>query len=139
MMNLILAIAMLQEDGSGSGDSAAGGILGIIFGMGFLVVWLAFMLLIVASAWKVFAKANKPGWAALIPIYNVIVMLEISGKPIWWIALMFIPFFNIAVAFMIMQSLAEKFGKGTGFAVGLLILPFIFYPMLAFGDARYQG
>jgi hypothetical protein len=88
--------------------------------------------------WKIFVKAGKPGWAAIVPIYNLIVILEIAGKPIWWFILLLIPFVNIIVLIMVLISFARNFGKGVGFAIGMLILPFIFYPMLAFGDATYQ-
>jgi len=91
----------------------------------------------IASMWKIFTKAGKPGWAAIIPIYNLIVLLEIAGKPLWWFILMLIPFVNIVVFIMVLVSIARNFGKGVGFAIGMLLLPFIFYPMLGFGDARY--
>jgi hypothetical protein len=115
------------------------GLVGGLLGMGFLLGMGAFVLLIIASMWKVFAKAGKPGWASLIPIYNVIVLLEITGKPIWWIILFFIPFVNFIATFLVMIPLAEKFGKGAGFGIGLALLPFVFFPMLAFGDAQYRG
>ena len=98
---------------------------------------LAFIVLMIASLWKVFLKAGKPGWACIIPIYNVVVLLEIVGKPIWWIILYLIPLVNIIVIIIIYVALAKAFGKGVGFALGLIILPFIFYPILGFGDATY--
>lgn len=105
----------------------------------FLFCWLAFIVLIVASLWIVFTKANKPGWAAIVPIYNIIVMLEIIGRPLWWIVLFFIPLVNLIVGIMVAIDMAKSFGKGIGTAIGLILLPIIFYPILAFGDARYQG
>jgi hypothetical protein len=92
----------------------------------------------IAAMWKVFEKAGEPGWAAIIPIYNFLVLLKISGKPMWWIILFFIPLVNLIVAIVMLCSLAKNFGKGGGFALGLLLLPPVFYPMLAWGDARYQ-
>ncbi|PLX31942.1 MAG: signal peptidase I [Ignavibacteria bacterium] len=89
--------------------------------------------------WKVFEKAGQPGWAAIVPIYNIIVMLQIVGKPVWWIILMFIPCVNIVIALLIYLDMARVFGKSTGFGVGLFLLGFIFLPILAFGDAEYQG
>jgi hypothetical protein len=88
--------------------------------------------------WKVFEKAGKPGWAAIVPIYNVIVLLEIVGKPLWWIVLFLVPCANIVAFILIGIELAKVFGKGTGFGLGLALLPFLFYPVLGFGDARYQ-
>jgi hypothetical protein len=102
------------------------------------ICYLVVILLIIISMWKIFVKAGKPGWAAIVPIYNLIVILEIAGKPIWWFILLLIPFVNIIVLIMVLISFARNFGKGVGFAIGMLILPFIFYPMLAFGDAKYQ-
>lgn len=89
--------------------------------------------------WKIFAKAGEPGWASLIPIYNTCVWLKIAGKPMWWIILLIIPIVNLVIAILAVVGLANKFGKGGGFAVGLILLPIIFYPILAFGSAEYQN
>ena len=100
---------------------------------------LAIIIVVIAGIWQVFTKAGKPGWACLIPIYNIVVLLQIVEKPIWWIILMFIPLVNLVIAFLLQMAMAEKFGKGIGVAVGLFFLPFIFYPWLGFGDASYRG
>ena len=115
-----------------SEDAAAGGAGGSIIG-------LLVAVLVIAGMWKVFTKAGKPGWAAIIPIYNMIVLLQIAGKPLWWFLLFFIPVVNIVIAVMVMIGVAKAFGKGTGFALGLLFLSPIFIPMLGFGDAQYIG
>ena len=86
-----------------------------------------------------FEKAGQPGWASIVPIYNLVVLLQIVNKPIWWIVLLLIPLINIVILIMVSIALAEKFGKGGGFAVGMVFLPFVFYPMLGFGDERFQG
>ena len=65
--------------------------LGAGLGIGFTLLWLAITVLIVAGFWKVFVKAGEPGWAAIVPIYNIFVLLKIAGKPAWWIILMIIP------------------------------------------------
>ncbi len=132
-MNALFALALLQENTSTGVSPLAAGL-----GMGMMLVWLAVLLIILISMWKIFEKAGKPGWAAIIPIYNVIVMLEIAGKPLWWFILMLIPIVNFVVLIIVLIAFARNFGKGVGFAIGMLLLPFIFYPMLAFGDARYQ-
>lgn len=107
------------------------------------VAYYIFMLLIavftIICLWKIFEKAGKPGWASIIPIYNVLVELEILGRPWWWLLLMFIPVVNIVIAIIIIFDMAKVFGKGTGFGFGLLFLSIIFYAILAFGDARYLG
>ncbi|MEK7615969.1 MAG: DUF5684 domain-containing protein [Patescibacteria group bacterium] len=89
--------------------------------------------------WKIFAKAGKPGWAAIIPVYNIVVELEIIGKPVWWIILFFIPFVNFVMLIICTNALAKVFGKSVGFTLGLLFLAPIFYPILAFGSAQYRG
>jgi len=104
-----------------------------------VIIYLIVGLLIVISLWKLFVKAGKPGWPAIIPIYNTIVYLEIIGRPIWWIILLLIPCVSFVVYIMICIDFAKSFGKETGYGIGLFILPFIFFPMLAFGDAQYVG
>lgn len=113
--------------------------LGAGLGIGMMVVWLAIVLLMVASLWKVFVKAGEPGWAAIVPIYNLFVLLKIAGKPAWWFILLLIPIVNFIVLIVVCIALAEKFGKGAGFGVGLGLLGIIFFPILGFGDSRYQG
>lgn len=104
----------------------------------FWIVWLAVIVFVIAAWWKVFTKAGKPGWAAIVPIYNLIVILEIAGKPLWWILLMLIPLVNIIVGIIVYVAFARNFGKGVGFALGLIFLGFIFFPILAWGDAVYR-
>ena len=118
--------------------AAAGGLLALFGGM-FMLFWLAVLVIFIASAWKVFTKAGQPGWAAIIPIYNVIVLLQIVGRPLWWLLLLLIPLVNIVVALLVYIDLAKSFGQGTGFGIGLLLLAPIFWPILGFGSSRYVG
>lgn len=111
----------------------------ILFGIAMMTLCVALVVVMIAAMWKVFTKAGKPGWAALIPIYNMIVLLEIAGRPGWWVLLYFIPLANIIFSIIAHIDLARSFGKGTGFGVGLALLGWIFYPILGFGDARYGG
>jgi hypothetical protein len=104
----------------------------------FWIVWLAVVVFEIAAWWTVFAKAGKPGWAAIVPIYNIIVVLEIAGKPLWWILLCLIPLVNIVVIVMVYIAFARNFGKGVGFGWGLAFLGLIFMPILAWGDAVYR-
>jgi hypothetical protein len=115
------------------------GLLGLFFGGIFGMVWLLIVLVVIVGMWKVFEKAGHPGWAAIVPIYNLIVLLQIAGKPLWWIVLLFIPVANIIAAILISIAVAEKFGKGVGFGLGLAFLGAVFYPILGFGDAKYGG
>jgi len=104
-----------------------------------LIIQLALVVALIAGFWKVFVKAGHPGWAVIVPIYNLIVMLKIAGKPVWWVILCFIPLVNLVIFLFISISIAERFGKGTGFGIGLWLLGFVFYPLLGFSDAQYQG
>lgn len=126
------SLFLAQNDGGGGGA----GILGLLCNCCFVVIILAPMLI---GMWKVFEKAGKPGWAAIVPVYNGIVLLEIINRPIWWIILLICfalsPIFHIIVSL----ELAKSFGKSIGFAVGMILLPFIFFPILGFGDSKYIG
>lgn len=132
MSNLLLAQNEVYPNGE------PGVLEAIIGGVGMLV-YLVFIAILIIALWKIFAKAGKPGWAAIVPIYNAVVLLEIVGRPVWWIILMFIPFVNIVIAIILAIDLAKSFGKGGGFAAGLILLSPIFYPILGFGSAQYQG
>jgi uncharacterized membrane protein YhaH (DUF805 family) len=107
-----------------------------------LVVWLfvlALSIVSIAGMWKVYAKAEQPGWGALIPIYNVYLMLKIAGRPGWWLLLFMIPFVNWIMAIVVSIDIAKSFGKGAGYGLGLAFLSFVFYPLLGFGDEQYLG
>ncbi|PSQ58780.1 MAG: signal peptidase I [Halobacteriales archaeon SW_9_67_25] len=103
-----------------------------------LLIVLVITVVVVAGFWKTFEKAGEPGWAAIIPIYNLYVLIKISGNPWWWLILMFIPIINILAQAKISIDVADKFGQGILFGLGLLLLSFIFYPLLGFGDYQYQ-
>lgn len=104
------------------------------------VVWvidIVISILMIAAFWKIFSKAGQPGWAAIIPIFNIIVWCKVAGRPLWWVVLWFI---CAPIVYIIMCiDTAKMFGKGAGFGIGLIFLPFIFFPVLGFGSAQYQG
>jgi len=104
----------------------------ILFGLGFAVFFLIVY-------WRIFEKAGRPGWEAIIPIYKYFIMMKIIGKPWWWLLLMCVPGVNLIFAIWSVNMLSKSFGKDEGYTVGLLLLSFVFYPMLAFGDAKYLG
>ncbi len=108
-------------------------------GLGFGYYFFIFLVGVfsIVCLWKVFVKAGKPGWASIVPIYNVLTELEIIGRPWWWLLLMLVPLVNIVIGIIILFDLAKVFGKGTGFGFGLLFLSVIFMAILAFGDAKY--
>lgn len=103
------------------------------------IIWLVVVVLLVASLWKMFVKAGKPGWAAIVPFYNMIVLLQVVGRPLWWFVMLLIPFVNIVFAIIIANDTSKSFGHGVGMTLLLIFLPFIGYPMLGFGDAKYTG
>ncbi|HEV8285748.1 MAG TPA: DUF5684 domain-containing protein [Chitinophagaceae bacterium] len=102
----------------------------------FIICWLTIYIFLIVAKWKVFVKAGKPGWAAIIPIYNLIVLCQIGGKPGWWvIPSLLVPFFIIWPYNMISKS----FGHDEGFTVGLVLLGIVFWPILGFGSSKYVG
>ena len=108
-------------------------------GPGMMIFILAFVAVILVAMWKVFTKAGQPGWGCLIPIYNMYLMIKIAGKPGWWLLLLFLPLVNFVINIIVLVEIAKRFGKGGGFAVGLILLPIVFFPILAFGSAQYAG
>jgi hypothetical protein len=106
----------------------------------FLFVFVfAIVIFFIITYWKIFEKAGRPGWEVLIPVYNYFIMMKIIGKPWWWLLLMCIPIVNFVFIVMAVNMLSKSFGKDEGYTVGLLLLGVVFYPLLAFGDARYIG
>lgn len=96
------------------------------------------VILQIIGFWKVFVKAGRPGWAALIPFYNLYTECKVAKRPGWWLILFFIPFVNIVVWFIVAIDIAKNFGKGTGFGVLLAIFPMIVALVLGFGSAQYS-
>ncbi|MEM8533636.1 MAG: DUF5684 domain-containing protein [Chloroflexota bacterium] len=123
MMSMMLALLQGEE-----GASIISLLLTLVVGVVLLV-----------GMWKIFTKAGQPGWAAIVPIYNVYVMLQMIGRPWWWLLLMFVPIANIVVLVILWFDLARAFGKGIGFALGLYFLNPIFVLILGFGNAEYVG
>lgn len=109
------------------------------FPTGLIILYLVFVVFILASIWKVFQKAGEPGWACLIPFYNLYTMLKIAGKPGWWLILFFIPVVNLVFLIWTYNMISKSFGKEEGFTVGLILLGFVFWPILGFGSATYLG
>lgn len=120
-------------------NDAAGG----IFAMILLLLWLVFILALVivtlVGGWKLFTKAGRSGWEFLIPIWNLIVMIQIGGRSGWLVLGYFIPIVNIILAIVVANDIAKSFGRGLGTTIGLFLLPGIFIPILGFGSAEYQG
>ena len=129
-----IASLLLQQ------DSAAGGLMAVLFGSTMLMVILAMVAVAIIGMWKVFVKAGQPGWAILIPIYNLYILLQIAGRPGWWLILYFVPLANIIVAVIVAMDVAKAFGQSAAFGIILLfLLSGIGYLILGFGSARYLG
>jgi hypothetical protein len=127
VMHIVLAQATANTN-AGAGGAVIG-----------TVVWLAITVVMIVAVWKLFAKAGKPGWASLIPIYNTVTLLHITGRSGWWLLGFMVPFLNLFVIIRLVFDLARVFGRGVGFGFGLLFLFPIFLLILAFGDAAYVG
>ena len=108
-------------------------------GLLIVIVYLALIVLLIASQRKIYTKANQPGWACLIPIYNIWVLLKIIGKPGWWLLMLLIPIVNLIFIVWMTNLLSKSFGKSEGFTIGLLFLSVIFLPILGLGSATYIG
>ena len=124
--------------GSSSGAAELTGAIAAFIG----VVWIIAMgmcVLQIIAMWKIFTKANKPGWASIVPIYNIYTLLQIAEGPTWYLLLLIIPVANIYATFKMYIELAHKFGKDTGFGIGLVLLNPVFILVLAFGGATYNG
>ena len=134
MLHVLSMMHVLAAEGDNSGS-----MMGMLFGCVLLILELGLIVLIIAGMWKLFVKAGEPGWAAIIPIYNTIILLKICNKPIWWFILLLIPCVGIIFAIIVCLELAKVFGKSPLYGVGIILLPFIFMPMLGFSDAQYVG
>ena len=104
-----------------------------------LLMSIIMTAILIVSMWKIYKKADENGWASIIPVYNILIFAKITmGNPIMGL-LLFLPCIGIIFQFIMYAKLAKVFGKGKGFALGIIFLPFIFLPILAFGDAEYTG
>jgi hypothetical protein len=117
-------------------DPESIGVLAALAGVNLLIV-IVILVLIFGGLWKIFTKAGKPGWAAIVPIYNWIVLVKIVGKPLWWDIMLFIPCVNLVFGILVYIELAKCFGKDTLYGVLLFLLSPIMIPVLGFSDAQY--
>jgi hypothetical protein len=117
-------------------DAAGAALVGL--GSTFLIFCLLIAVVFIVGMWKVFVKAGQPGWAVLIPIYNLYIMTQIAGRPGWWVLLMFIPLVNLVIGIMLAIDIAKSFGQGAAFGFFLLFLLGIGYLVLGFGNYTYQ-
>lgn len=105
-----------------------------------VIIYLIAIVITFVSMWKVFTKAGQPGWAVLVPFYNIYILLQIAGRPAWWLLLYLIPFVNLVVSIIVVIDIAKAFGKSALFGFfGLGLFGIVGYPILAFGNATYNG
>jgi hypothetical protein len=136
-MTALDLIVFAQQQGGGQAAAGAGfAIVMMLCYFGFIFLVLAVVL---GSWWKIFTKAGEPGWAAIVPIYNYMIMSKICGRGEMFGLLLLVPCVNIVVGIMLTIDLAKSFGKDMGFAIGLLLLGIVFLPILAFGNSEYIG
>lgn len=109
----------------------------------YAIVITVLAVLGIIATWKIYIKAGKPGWAAIVPIYNLVVLFQIVGLNPWLILITIIPvagwIAGIVFAIMIPFRLAKSFDKSIGWGFGLWLLPSIFQLILAFGNSEYVG
>lgn len=117
-----------------STSDAGMAVLLVMFAL-FALLSLVVAVLMTVSLWRLFTKAGKPGWAAIVPVYNEIVMLQIAGRPVWWVALMFVPLLGLWVAIVAAIDFIRSYGKSLGFTIFAILVPIIAYPMMAFGKS----
>lgn len=103
------------------------------------VISFAVTIILLVGMWKMYSKAGEPGWASIIPLYNLYVLFKITWCKGIMFLLLLIPIVNIVIGIMTNIKLAQSFGKGSGFAIGLVFFTPIFYAILGFGDAQYLG
>lgn len=131
-------IAQTETDGGG--------------GLLLVLIELAVLVVVIVGGWKVFTKAGQPGWASIVPFFNIYTLLKIVGRPWWWLILLILPLFSaipflgillglvgLVVGVIVSIDLAKSFGKSALFGIGLVFLAPIFYCILGFGQAKYVG
>jgi hypothetical protein len=119
----------------GAVESSNGGMSGGVLFLWFLLIYAVYVI----PYYAIFTKAGRPGWAAFIPIYSTIVLLEVVGRQVWWILLFLIPIVNIVIFIIVLHDLSKSFGHGAAFTLGLVFLSWIFAMILGFGSSTYRG
>ncbi len=106
----------------------------------FWIVYAVVAVVAIIALWRVFTKAGRPGWAAIIPIYNIYTLVKIGGYSGWFVLLYLIPVVNVVISIVVALGVAKNFGKSGVFGfIGLWLFSLIGYLILAFGSAQYQG
>jgi hypothetical protein len=138
MLLIIAALSLMIAQQKAPDAAAAGAGMFLCCACPLIVLLVAVVPMFIAQ-WKIFEKAGEPGWAGIVPIYNAMVLARICGKDELYGLLCFIPLVGIVFSIILVLELAKSFGKDTGFAIGLILLPYIFMLILGFGRAKYIG
>ena len=125
LTSLATEVANTTSAAAAGPGTYVGGLIGYLLG--------AFALM------GIFRKADEPAWQAFVPIWNMVVLIKVAGKPVWWIVLLLIPIVNLVVLVLIYHGLSTSFGHGAGFTVGLFFLSIVFLFILGYDSSRYQG
>ena len=132
MYSLLLNASLALQSAEAAAPSSGGSLIGSLLA-------LLFSLCLVVAGWKTYAKTGRPGWASIVPVYNAYTLLQIVGRPAWWLVLLLIPGVNVVVAVILSIDLAKCFGKSTSYGLGLAFLSAPFTLHLGFGEAQYGG
>jgi hypothetical protein len=119
-------------------ESTAADAWGILFGTTMLIIEIAVIVLVIAGLWATLNKAGRPGWGAIIPIFNLYLIIKMAGRPGWWLILYLIPIVNIIIALIVAIDVSQNFGHGAGYGILLWIFPWLMYLVLGFGGAQYN-
>ena len=138
-LNFLLLAQQPPIDDAAAGAMVAG-VLGFYLFCFLIFLAIAFIPIIamLVGMWKVFEKAGHPGWAAIVPYYNMYILNEIAGKDIMWFIFTFVPCLNLVAIVVICMDVAKNFGKDPAYGIGLALLGFVFFPILGFSDAQYR-
>ena len=120
-------------------ESDVGALIAGTVGLICALVSVVIAVILIISMWKIYSKAGQPGWTSLIPIVNLYFLMKVAGRPGWMFILFFIPFVNFVMVILVNLDVAKAFGKSVLFALGMLFLGVIFWPVLAFGKSEYVG
>lgn len=137
---MLLATGLLAQfprpNRGGGGEEAAAVLASMCMAMS---CWIVLLLPMIIGMWKVYTKAGEPGWASIVPIYNVMVLAKIAGRDPVYGLLTLIPLAGIIFYIIILLDVAKQFDVGGGFVAGLILLPMVFWPILGFGSATFRG
>jgi hypothetical protein len=136
---LVLLLPGVLGQRSTRSSSASTDAADVVFWLVFLAVFVGLYLVYGYVMSRIHRKAGNPPWWGFVPIVNEYGLIKLAGREPWWLLLYFIPCVNIIPSIIIPIDVAKSFGKDALWAVGLIFLPFIFFPILAFGNARYLG